>query len=81
VIVAERLPTHVVQIEAGWAAGPDHSRYASEEHGTRMTIEHDARWRSPLHGCVLESRSSILAPPGVSKLEGDRGARTSGARR
>jgi hypothetical protein len=55
VIVADRPTTHVVRMDASMGLQAEiTSRFASEEQGTRMTIELDARWKSPLVGRVLE---------------------------
>lgn len=55
VIVAERPMTHVVHLEGALGLHAEiTSRFVREQEGTRMTIELDARWRSPLVGRVLE---------------------------
>jgi len=55
VIVAERPTTHVVQLEGSMGLHAEiTSRFVREQEGTRLTIELDARWRSPLVGRVLE---------------------------
>jgi uncharacterized protein YndB with AHSA1/START domain len=55
VIVAERPTKHVVRIDGPMGLRAEiTSQFAPEEHGTRLTIGLDARWRSPLLGRVLE---------------------------